>query len=80
VSDPIQLDDADVKMGHLMRVYNLDRHHRASKEYTFVHVQDADGNEFALGFTPHALARAKLLAENNSEDIPQKSVLTDILD
>ena len=46
-----------------------------------VWVEDADGkNERPLVLTPKMLEYAEVIAEANPEDIPQKSIIQDMLD
>jgi len=79
----LRLDDEPVKMGRLLRVYNALRKKfsNANRLYYAVWVEDADGgNERCLLFTKNELDKAEHRAAKNPEDIPQRSVLTDLLD
>lgn len=79
----LMLDDARVKLGRLIRVWNSKRpkFSNANKEYFVIPVEDADGgNERPLMFTKAEIERAEYRASRNPEDVPKKGFLTDLLD
>lgn len=78
----IKLDGNIVKMGRLIHVYNKNGKKETSQNYWIaVQVEDANGkNERCLLFTPEEIKIAEERAKNNSEDIPEKSLIQDIID
>jgi len=79
----LPLDEASVKMGRLIRVWNTERKAftNAKTWYYAVQVEDADGsNERCLLFTQKELDRAEYRASKNQEDLPTKSWWTDLND
>ena len=69
-----------VKMGHVLLVGNQKRHPAAAKVYLVIHVQDTDGKEVPLMMTQDQFEVAKKRAARNPEDVPAKSLLTDLMD
>jgi len=135
MSKPQRLDDDKVAMGTLLRVSNLHpEEHTKLTTFEVMHVQNCDGKEFALAFSPYEadkyfipvmselfsnikpghlypfnlgkkrygfivkcrtsdkadwelcfvsgyiVRRAKQRAERNPEDIPKKSMFTNLFD
>ena len=77
----VQLIDCRVVAGRIIPVCNLGRKPTASTTYYAVWVEDADGkDERCLLFTNKELDRAEKRASKNKEDIPAKSLLTNMLD
>lgn len=84
----ITTDNAKVKMGRLMEVIDKDTRKDEDEviDYTdrikyVVWVEDSDGkNERPLMLTAEQIKAAEKLAAENPEDIPQRSLLTDIMD
>ncbi len=85
----IVLDDCRIVPGRIVRVldkkkgtYDPDGSEDETKNVKLaVWVENADGkNERPLMFTKDTLRAAEILAEENQEDIPQKSVIQDMID
>jgi hypothetical protein len=77
------IDKVKVKAGRLIKVWNEDRRKfsNAKLEYISVWVEDADGkNERCLLFTENEIKTAEKRAENNLEDLTDKSFFTDFID
>jgi len=77
------IDEARVKQGRLIRVWNTKRpkFSNANRKYVAVQVEDANGgNERCLLFTENEIKAAEYRASRNAEDLTDKSFLTDILD
>jgi len=77
------LDDASIKEGRLIRVWNTERKafSNAKTWYYAIAVEDADGNnERTLLFTQKEIERAEYRAKQNTEDLPAKSWWTDLND
>ena len=75
------VEQARVKLGRLLTVWNSKKRKNEKVGYTAVWVEDADGrNERCLLFTERELQKAEKRAEKNKEDIPQRSTLTMLLD
>lgn len=77
------IDKVKVKAGRLIRVWNEDRRKfsNAKMQYISVWVEDADGkNERCLLFTDNEIKTAEERAENNLEDLTDKSFFTDFID
>lgn len=78
-----KIDDVRVKAGRFIRVENTKRpkFSNASSEYLAIWVEDADGqNERCLLFTQRELINAHKRSTKNPEDIPEKGLLTDLID
>ena len=70
-----------VKAGRIILVENKNQHFAAKDQYLSIWVEDADGsNERCLLFTERELNIAEERAKKNSEDIPEKGVITDFFD
>ena len=78
----IALVDAPRVRGRIIPVYNKKRKHWNSKyAYSAVFVEDTNGeNQRCLLLTDYEIHRVEHRAKRNQEDIPQKSLITDILD
>lgn len=75
------IDQAKVKAGRLIRVWNDAPVGNAKPQYISVWVEDANGkNERCLLFTAHELERAEKRAERNMEDLTSKDFFTDLTD
>jgi hypothetical protein len=76
----IKIDEAKVKNGNAMRVYNQARKTNANKYYWFTYVQLPNGDEIPIMLTEKQFEDAKQRAAKNAEDVPSKNFLTDLLD
>ena len=79
----LTLDDAEVKAGRLIPVWNTKRKKfsNANRQYIAVWVEDANGkNERCLLLTQKELERLEYRAKRNKEDLTEKSFWTDMLD
>jgi len=77
------IDQARVKAGRLIRVWNSEKKKfsNAAAQYVSVWVEDADGkNEQCLLFTEKEIQRAVDRAKKNEEDLTNKGWVTDLLD
>lgn len=75
------IEQVKVKAGRLLTVWNTLKKRNEKLGYKAVWVEDADGsNERCLLFTEKEIARAEARAKKNPEDIPAKSIITDLLD
>lgn len=77
----IKLQEASVKAGRIIPVYNKKRRTSARKYYHSIWVEDYHGgNERCLLFTDYELQRAEKRAVNNPEDLTKKGWVTDMMD
>lgn len=75
------IDKVRIKSGRLIKVWNKKKKPNAKPWYVSVWVENADGSgERCLLFTEKELERASKRAENNKEDLTNKSFITDLLD
>jgi hypothetical protein len=82
------LDDCRIVPGRVVRVLDKrkedddDNYEDETKNVKLVvWVEDSDGgNERALMFTPEMFEAAEELAAQNPEDIPEKSLIQDLID
>lgn len=78
--EPIRLDEAEVRNGNILRVYNKKRKTNSNKYYWFSYIQLPSGEELPIMLTEHEFDRAKRRARKNTEDCIQKDWLVDLLD
>ena len=79
--EAIKLTKHKVKAGNLIPVLNKQTEHlKEDRCWVVVWVEDVEGEEFCLLFTERDIQKAKARAQENPEDIPKKSFLTDLLD
>ena len=79
-NDAIKLTDSLVVAGRLIPVYNKGKQEKKTHFFA-VWVEDHTGeNERCLLFTQAEIEKAEKRALENPEDVPKKSVLSDILD
>lgn len=76
----IKIDEAKVKNGNALRVYNQARKTNANKYYWFTYVQLPNGDEIPIMLTEREFESAQRRAEKNQEDVPSKNFLVDLLD
>ena len=75
------IDQVKVKQGRLIRVENTERAFGSADVYVAVQVENADGsNERCLLFTEKEIEAAQQRADNNKEDLTNRSFITDLLD
>ena len=75
------IDQVKVKQGRLIRVENTERTFGSADVYVAVQVENADGsNERCLLFTEKEIEAAQQRADNNKEDLTNRSFITDLLD
>jgi hypothetical protein len=73
--------DASVVAGRKILVENQDKKPAANRVYVAIWIEDPDGdNEECLLFTMNELERARVRAQKNPEDIPEKGFFTDLFD
>lgn len=78
-----KIDNVKVKAGRVIEVQNTKRpvFSNAKKTYLSVWVEDPNGdNERCLLFTEREIRVAERRAKRNSEDIPDKGFITDLID
>ena len=76
-----KLTKAKVVAGRLIPVKNLEKKAAANEDYFACWVEDADGgNERCLLLTEYQIEAAEDRANRNPEDVPEKGLLTDLLD
>ena len=78
----LKLDDAKVKLGRIITVYNKKRKHwKACKTYNAISIKESlDSDEECLLLTDRELQRIEYRASRNEEDVPSKSFWTDLFD
>lgn len=74
--------DENVKItnGNILRVYNKSRKKNAKSYYWFTYIKLPSGKEIPVMMTDVELQKISDRAMKNSEDIPKKSFLSDMLD
>lgn len=79
--EAIKLCDEKVCEGRIVKVYNKmkKKFSHENKHYYVVWVQK-EGKEFPIMLSDAELNRSIKRAEKNTEDVPKKSLLTDMVD
>ena len=68
------------RIGDVQTVANQNKHRLANDKYSFVRVQLEDGTELPLLFTDREIKLGIKRAAKNPEDLPEVSILRNLLD
>ena len=76
----IKIDESTVKNGNIFRIVNTEKKSAANKFYWFTYVQLPDGSEVPVMLSEKEFERIKSRACKNSEDVPSKNFIVDMMD